>query len=407
MTTDVQQPGMPETPDAAIEMMAARLSLVRCEQVSLSDATHRVLAQPIYADRPSPPCDVSAMDGYAVRLSLPRDVGVTIAGEVLPGQAPQPMPATGVLRIFTGAPLPKNCEAVVPREEVDERQDSIVVAAGLELRRGQYIRRSGENGKTGELIVDAGVSIGPTVAASLANFGAETVSVYRRVRVGVIVTGNEIESGDSPLEPWQLRDSNGPTLKTLLGHLPWMDWQGIAHARDNRDALRQVVAESLTRNDALLLTGGVSVGDYDFVPETLTQLNCETLFHKLPIRPGKPLLGAIGPEGQAVLALPGNPVSVMTLGRRIVVPILCRLAGFQVPNRPDAAVTLVNAECKQIPLRWSRPVRLLTHDRAELVFSRGSGDLVSAARSDGFVEIPPCETGPGPWPFYRWSLLHC
>lgn len=395
---------MLDSPDAAIAAMVARLSPLGEEKVPLASAFGRVLAQAVYTDRPSPACDVSAMDGYAVRLNAPLAEVVPVLGEVPPGQAPPQMPGKGTLRIFTGAPVPAGCEAVIPREHVEEQADAIVLPAELRLSAGQFIRRCGENGSVGELVVESGRAIGPNLAASLASFGVAQVAVQQRVRLAVIVTGNEVGEIGSSLQPWQLRDSNGPALTALFGGLCWIDWQGVEYVGDDQTALQESIARQLPACDALLLTGGVSAGDYDFVPAALATVGCSIAFHKLPIRPGKPLLGALGPTGQAVLGLPGNPVSVLATGRRIVAPIIGHLAGLEHLDCPDDTVTMVNADDKLLPQHWSRPVRLVHPDRAELVPCRGSGDVISAARSDGFVEIPPQMGGPGPWPFFRWSL---
>ena len=121
---------------------------------------------------------------------------------------------------------------------------------------------------------------------------------------------------------------------------------------------------------------------------------------------GAPVLGAIGPQGQAVFGLPGNPVSVMTTARRLALPVLRHRAGFLQADLPAVSVTLINPDHKPLALHWSRPVRLVAHGQAELIATRGSGDIISAARSDGFVEIPADQTGPGPWPFYLWGATN-
>ncbi len=156
--------------------------------------------------------------------------------------------------------------------------------------------------------------------------------------------------------------------------------------------------------DAVVLTGGVSMGDYDHVPAAVEAVGGRTVFHKLALRPGKPMLGAVGPRGQAILGLPGNPVSVMVTVRRLGIAALRRLAGFAKVDPPLPMVSLQEASTKPLHLWWYRPVRLLADGKAELVHSMGSGDLVSAARSDGFIELPPHAQGEGPWPFYTWAL---
>lgn len=392
-----------DTPAHAVDAMRSRLEPVGVERIELNEAAGRILGEALNADRPSPACDVSAMDGYAVGVSAAADSTLPVVGEAAIGQPPPAMPMEGVLRIFTGGPVPDSCDAIVPREQVDEKPEAIHLPADIHIKPGQHIRRRGENGQAGETIAAQGTPVTPAVAAALAACGIAGPRVHQRLQLAAIVTGNEVNDVSAKVEPWQLRDSNGPALAALLATRPWVDWRGVQHATDDRALLRETIAAALADCDALLLTGGVSMGDYDFVPAVLAELGCEIIFHKLPIRPGKPALGAVGPRGQAVLGLPGNPVSVMTTARRLALPVLRHRAGFAQAAPPAPSVTLVNPDDKQLPLHWSRPVRLIADDRAELITTRGSGDIISAARSDGFVELPANQTGPGPWAFYRWG----
>jgi molybdopterin molybdotransferase len=215
------------------------------------------------------------------------------------------------------------------------------------------------------------------------------------------VTGDEVLGAAEAVADWQLRDSNGPALRAMLGAKAWVELLPARRCPDEPALLRELVGLMLASADLLLLTGGVSMGDRDFVPGVLRDAGAEVLFHKVPQRPGKPVLGAIGPEGQAILGLPGNPLSVMVTARRMASPIARRLAGsvaFPPPIRVE-----VNDDGKRIELWWHRLVRLVDASRAELVESRGSGDIPSAARSHGFVEIPPGEGG-GSRDFYPWTI---
>lgn len=388
----------------AICAMLQRVDRVEGENILLKDAVGRVIYESVRSDRPSPPCDLSAMDGYAVRLSDLKQPLLPVTGEVVTGRAPPPMPSGAVMRIFTGGPVPQSCDAVIPREHVEELGDMIRLPADFQVSLGQHIRRCGENAPAGRIIAERGVSVGPGAMSALAGCGIVQLRVHRRVRLSVIVTGNEVKDIAAGVEPWQIRDSNGPALEAMFASLPWIDWQGISHARDNEQQLKQVVAGAMADCDALLLTGGVSAGDYDYVPTMLQRIGCTIMFHKLPIRPGKPVLGAIGPEGQAVLGLPGNPVSTLTTARRLALPILRHCAGFAHALPPTMQVTLLNPDQNKLHLCWSRLVRLVGDGRAELVATQGSGDIIAVAQSDGFVELPPQGCGAGPWPFYRWGV---
>lgn len=392
------------SPHEALAALLARLNPVAAERLPLERAAGRVLAEPVRADRPSPACDVSAMDGYAVRLADLALGKLPVAGEVVIGQAPPRLPPGQAVRIFTGGAVPTEAEAVIPRENITESLAAITLPAGLSLQPGANIRRAGENLLAGETVIEVGQAITPAVVAALATFGQVEPLVYRPVRVSVLTTGDEVLPPSAAPSPWQLRDSNGPFLRGLLGGLPWVDLLHVQQVRDDPTALQHALGQALGDSDAVLLTGGVSMGDHDHVPDAVRQAGSEVVFHKLAIRPGKPMLGAVGPAGQAILGLPGNPVSVMVTARRFAVPALRKLAGYAVPETLAATVELTNPDDKVLGLWWYRPVRLISVGQVECVPSKGSGDVVSAARSDGVIEMPPQATDRGPWPFYPWTL---
>ena len=391
----------PEEPAPAVQRLLARLSPVSAEAVPLADAAGRVLAEPVVADRPSPAADVTAMDGYAVRLAdIPGEL--SIAAEVAIGEAPPQFVAGSAMRIFTGAPVPADADAVIKREDVTERDGSIVVPDGLAVESGQHLRRRGENLSEGETVVAAGVTIDATVSSALATFGVTEPAVHRKVAVGTIATGDEVLPPSSTPTPWQLRDSNTSAVATQFGGWSWVELAGADRRVDNKDLLTKSLGAMLDRCDAVVLSGGVSMGDYDFVPDAIAEVGGEIVFHRLRQRPGKPLLGAIGPDGQLILGLPGNPVSVMVTARRWGAMGLRTLAGLKEPDPAVTAVELVEPDGATIDLWWHRLVTI-TDGKAHLVPSMGSGDLVSAARSHGFVVIPPNEGGAGPWPYYPWT----
>ncbi len=292
---------------------------------------------------------------------------------------------------------------MIRREDVDEQPSAIVVRPGVALKPGQYIRRQGENVRQGEPALGAGRVIDAAAMSAVTSFGAARPCVYRRVRVAVIVTGNELRSPESPVDRWELRDSNGPALLAMLSGLPWLEPLRLRYAKDDPAAIGQALEQCLADCDAVLLTGGVSMGQHDHVPDAIAATGARLLFRRLPIRPGHPLLAAVSGDGRPIFGLPGNPVSVMVTARRFAAAALQRLAGI-THFRPPATVTLDNPDGAQLPLWWFRPVRLVSPGRAELLLSKGSGDLVSAANSDGFAEIPPHSPADGPWPFWSWAV---
>lgn len=391
-----------DSPESALDALLSRIEPVSTESIALRRATDRVLASAIVTDRESPACDVSAMDGFAVRAI---DLGLgmlPIAGEVRIGKEPPALTHGTALRIVTGAPVPPLADAIVRREDVIEADHTITIDAehAKSVSVGKDIRRRGENAEAGELVLERGVFASASRIAALSMFGASEITVHRPVRVEILVTGDELVDA-GPLTPFQIRDGNGPALAALFSR-PWLDVVRLPRAPDDRVALEAAIADALVRADALVLTGGVSMGVHDYVPDTLRALGVEIVFHTLPQRPGKPILGGIAEGGRPVLALPGNPVSVLVSATRIALPALARRAGL-VQRMPPTAVELEEPIRKPLDLHWYRPVTIVSAGRARITESRGSGDIVAAARSDGFVEIPPRALGHGPFAFRAWG----
>jgi molybdopterin molybdotransferase len=390
------------SPEEAISALVSRTRAVGVEEVELGAAAGRVLAQAVTADRPSPACNVSAMDGYAVRTADVRPGALAVVGEVRIGVKPPDIPRSGVLRIVTGAPIPRGSDAVVKREDVDELgADSIRVRPGTEVEAGENIRRRGENALPGSEVVSAGQLVTAPVAAALASFGCVRPRVYRRVRVGVLSTGDEVLDASAKPTEWQLRDGNSPAICAMLSRRAWIDIAAVRRAGDDPAAIGKAAEDLLSRCDALVLSGGVSMGDRDYVPRVLRALGATLVFHRVPQRPGKPILGAVTTDGRPVFGLPGNPLSVMVTCRRIVVPVLERVAGLATSSIA-IVVRMAAAPSKTVDLWWHRPVTLIGPGLAELAGTASSGDVAGAARSEGFVEIPPGASGAGPWAYYEW-----
>ena len=380
-------------PDDALRALAGRLKTTSIEPV-VGTCVGRVLAEAIHADRDSPAADVSAMDGYAVRLSdLTHEGSLAVVGESACGSPPPEMPAEGVLRIFTGAMVPEGCQVVIKREETIESTDSIELREEARgLPDGANIRRSGENLSRGSVVVESGTLVTGATEAALVNFGCCSAEVFQSVQVGILTTGNEVVSVEAQPQPWQLRNSNGMSLDSILAGKPWIDVGRSEHCADEKTKLVESLQESLAGSDAVIMTGGVSMGDYDFVPDVIREVGGEVIFHGLPIRPGKPILGAVTSEGKLIVGLPGNPVSAIVNARRMVLPLLAKMSGQTDWLRPMVKVQVQGLPNRKLPLHQMILVRVDQEGRCEVVPSKGSGDLVALGNSDGFVEIPPHAT---------------
>jgi molybdopterin molybdotransferase len=396
---------------AAIAKLLARVKPVGAERVAIQLAGGRVLAEGVATDRPSPPLDASAMDGFAVRCAELVGGPLPISGECRIGHPPRALPAGATLRIFTGSPVPTGADAVLRVEDAQVERTAVGLRQGAAVHPGDHIRLRGENAGVGTAVLAAGQSLSPAAVAALASLRSGPVNVFRKVRVQAIVTGDELlpAAGDEhSAEPhaWQLRDSNGPTLTSIVAPLPYATMAPLRHVGDAADDTRRALEQTLGEGDpadVIVLTGGVSKGDYDCVPDVIRSLGGEVIFHGLRLRPGKPALGAmIG--ATPIVALPGNPVSVMVTGRTLLGPVLRGRAGHTVAELPARLVTLAMPHNKALDLEWRRPVQLAADGAATLCPLRGSGDMIGSATSDGFVVIPPGVLGVGPFEFYPWNM---
>ena len=392
-----------DRPDEALIALAEKLKVTTPEPAR-GDHVGRVLAQTVDADRDSPAADVSAMDGYGLRIAdLDREGPIPVAGEAACGRPSPEMPTSGVVRIFTGAIVPDQCDLVVKREDTIEDDGQIVLtSAARQNSLGANIRRAGENLSAGSTVFEPGILISVAARAALVNFGHYGVDVHEPVKVTVLTTGDEVVDVKTSPEPWQLRNSNLWSLLSLLGKQNWIELQTSGQCLDEKAALKKSLSTALETSDAVIMTGGVSMGDYDYVPDVIREVDGEVVFHGLPIRPGKPILGAATSEGKLIMGLPGNPVSAVINARRMVLPLLAKISGQKtwLPRVP--AVQVAAAEPKDVPLHRMLLVRLNENGEAVLVESKGSGDLVSLGQSDGFIELPIGVSIKSPCRFFAW-----
>jgi molybdopterin molybdotransferase len=350
------------------------------ETLGLADAYGRVLAENILADRDYPPFNRAMMDGYALRLEelqLGRRqfrvaetifAGASAAGPLRPGEA---------YKIMTGAPVPDEVDMVIRREDVQELGSLIEVLAGMvdeTVSRGPYlnIARQGEDMKGGTTVIDRACTCDPAIIGVLASLGKASVRVQRNPRVALITTGNEIVPVESSVNAVQIRNSNRWLLQSLLKK--WNITPAFyQHAPDDRALLRSAMDQALL-GELLICCGGVSAGDADYVPEVLESLGVRRLFHKIAIKPGKPVWCGVMPNGGLVFALPGNPFSCMVGFVLLIEPYL--RACFGLPEPGPASLPLDGPRKKRTILDEFFPVRLHgAPARLTPVSLNGSGDI--------------------------------
>lgn len=305
--------------------------------VPLWDAAERVLAEDVFSPFPVPRETNSAMDGYAVRFP---DIQQPVENQAmsqwfpLSGQSVAGHPFNGdfvagsAIRITTGALVPAGCDTVVMQEYVEKSPDGLAIRLQTMPARGDYVRRQGEELAKGQLVLPKGTLLGPLQLGLLATLGISSCQVYRKIRVAVISTGDELQQPGLPLAQGQLYDSNRIVLHTVLTRLGCEVTDG-GWVADQPDALKERLLTLAAHHDVLISSGGVSVGDSDFTRQVLAELG-NVHFWKVAIKPGKPFaFGAVKQAGKQCwfFGLPGNPVSAVTTCEQLVVPALHYLQG--------------------------------------------------------------------------------
>ncbi len=385
-----------------MDQLRDRLRIMGRESIAAKSSAGRIVAVDILAFRDSPATDVSAMDGYAVRWCDINSQALPVTGTATAGSVPQQLDLGSAIRVFTGGPVPIQAECVIRREDCLESGTHVTIQIPqTTVALGQHIRRQGENAKAGDSVIQAGSHLAPCRFAGAMTFlSEETIEVFKKVRVSIINTGDELIEFGHRIDPWQIRDSNGPFLESSFANMPWVETHR-AKVSDQREQTEQAIRDALERCDVLLLTGGVSMGDTDYVPDSIRSAGGKVIFHRIPIRPGRPMLGAHGPNGQLILGLPGNPLSVAVTFRRYGMELIRHVAGFAKPV-PVPWIQFETEDPKSIDLTWFRLVSMQANGKLALVASQGSGDIASLVQSDGFVEIPPNCNAIGIRKFYQW-----
>ncbi len=309
--------------------------------VPLADALGLVLSEPVVADQAVPPFANTAVDGFAVQAAdtAAPPVRLRVAGTIAAGSAGDVRVGPGqCARIMTGAPVPPGADAVVmvERTELDDGGQTVVVHAAARV--GDNVRRAGEDLSPGQEVFAAGTELTPGHLGVLASLGLGAVDAFPRARVGVLSTGDELVDGPGPLRPGQIRDSNRPTLLALLRR-SGCEALDLGTARDSEEDVAAALERGLARCDALVTSGGVSVGDFDYVKLVLDKLSGGAMaWMQVAVKPAKPLAFGVV-EGTPVFGLPGNPVSSMVSFELFARPALRRMMGHaRLDRRCVAAV---------------------------------------------------------------------
>jgi molybdopterin molybdotransferase len=385
----------------ALDSLLAAVPAMPVERVRLEEAAGRVLRQTIRADRAFPHYDRVMMDGYAFRaedLVNCRKLRVTGSAPAGKPQAILPNETGACLEVMTGAPLPTGADCIVPIEHTTPAgDDGITLSPDFKARAGVFIHRAGSDAMAGETLLEPGILLGSREIGVAASCGAAGLEVSMLPRLSIIPTGDELVSVDALPEPHQIRQSNGHAIRAAVlrcGHAATLCDPLKDDAR--ADKLRGL----LENNNWLIFTGAVSMGARDFLPRLLDELACTRVFHGVAQRPGKPAGFWLGPQGQAIMALPGNPVSAITGLHAFVLPALAVAAGLP---RPATRWVIPAAPLNELPeMTLHLPVSLDDAGRAHAAPTGNSGDFSGLLRSDGFVTLPPRGELQTAHPFTPW-----
>ncbi|MFM7616539.1 MAG: gephyrin-like molybdotransferase Glp [Actinomycetes bacterium] len=364
-------------------------------RLPIADAAGLVLAEPIAATEDVPPFANTAMDGYAVRAAdtagATEDAPVTlqVVADLPAGHAPVvPVGPGEAVRIMTGAPIPDGADAIVPVERTSRDCATRVQIHGP-AGSGAHIRPAGGDVAAGDAVFAPGVVLGPAAVGVLASLGVVAVAAHPRPCVAVLATGDELVDGDAPLAPGQIRNSNGPMVRALVAEAG-CEVIDLGIARDDEAALEAMLLDAAARCDAIVTTGGVSVGDYDVVKAVLSRIGV-LVWSQIAIKPAKPLaFGVIGTT--PIIGLPGNPVSAHVSFELFARPLLRRLAGHQDLERPVVTATAG----APFPRRADGKIhfdRVVVELGAGGFSARRSGDqgsnvLSAMARANGLAVLP-------------------
>ena len=391
----------PQTPDQAIDCILNAVA-ISCHTVNitLASASGHILADNITTDRDSPPFNASSMDGFAVDLALLRAGCTPIVAESRIGHAPPNITSATsfAVRVATGAAVPSACNCVIKHELIESVTQTEITLSQATIdacKPGQAIRTRAENARAGILLPTAGLEITAPITALLAATGHNIINVRAPLTVAILTTGDELVAPPHHPGNYAIRNSSGPALHTLLARRPWLAISPYTHAPDDPEATITIARKLLATHSILIVTGGVSMGHRDFVPALVPALQGSLIFNTLPQRPGKPLLAASLPASKLLFALPGNPQSTLVTARRIVIPTLARLCSIALTAHHT---TIANPDDRTLDLHWYRHVR-----HTSLLHDRGSGDLIAAANSTGFIEQFASQSLACPAPYYPWD----
>lgn len=363
------------------------------EEVELNAATGRVLAEEIKADRDLPPYNRVTMDGIAIHYTGLEDGNRSFSVKGTQAAGDQPIEIDSnkeCVEIMTGASLPISCDTIIRYEDLTIENGTATINID-NIRQGQNIHYKGIDKKKGQVLFSDNHIITPAMINTLASVGKHIVTVKKPPKVVVLSTGDELVDIDASPSPFQIRRSNSHTISAVLQQ--YHITPTLMHVQDVEADILATLSKCLQEYDVLILSGGVSMGKYDYLPTALDKLGVKQLFHKVKQRPGKPFWFGTNPERKCVFAFPGNAVSAFMCMYRYCVPWLNKTLGL-----PEQKLYAVLNEDYQFdkPLQYFLQVQLSSNEQGQLVATpsegNGSGDFVNLLYTQAFMELPEKQT---------------
>ena len=376
--------------ESALALIHRHIVQPGIESKPLGDTVGRLLASTIRANRRGPPYDRVAMDGMAVNIGSSPLECYSLEGIQRAGEGPKTLTSPrAALEVMTGAMLPLGANTVIPYECFSRRGSRAYLSKGYRPKSGANIHREGSDHDKGDILLESHTRITPAAVALMAGQGLTETSVFSLPPAALVSTGDELVEPGKPCEKWQIWRSNTYGIHAELRRLGYGEGD-IVHRSvgDDRESMLKTLSPLLENHSLIILSGGVSAGKYDFIPGVLKELGVVEIFHKVKQRPGKPLYFGLGPGGENIFGLPGNPVSALICMRRYV---STAIEGSLVPGEyPTASLS------EDIPFEKDFslfcPVKtLLTRGstlKAHPLSLNGSGDFAGLGKSDGFLQLP-------------------
>ncbi len=381
--------------DEARKIVLSKVKELNSEKIKIEDAFGRVLYRDIVATRDMPPFDRAAMDGYAVRArdtfgaSQTNPIYLKVIGEVNIGNVSDiKVGEKEAVKIMTGTPLPKGADAVVMFEHVNEIGDEIEVLKPVTP--GKNVSLRGEDFKKGDVVLRKGRILKPHDIAVLASLGYREVEVYRKPKVGIISTGDELLDPGDELKEGKIYDVNGFSL-TALSKMYGALAERVGIVRDDYDEIKKAIEDAVRKYDITVISGATSVGKKDYIPVIAKELG-EILFHGVAMRPGEPT-GCALINGKLLFMLPGYPVASIVAFENFVKPAIQKMQGYYCDDYPRVKLRLKRKIASSLGRRDFVRVKITQNCEIEPIRVSGSGIITSLVRADGIVVVPENREG--------------